>query len=140
MAEKNNKGKIGDYNSIPVKQKEYYYDREETDKDIQKEFGDMLSDLKGMNKKFKKEAEKEVTPKLNIDMSEGLLSKAQIFNDTEKAKREFDNYKKAGGTCKNLESFLKKAISLVQAGKEVKTGRDVAQLENNKSSKRDYSE
>lgn len=67
--EEKGSGKLKNYNEIPVKQREYYYDRDVTDKDLQKDFGDMLSDLKGMNDKMKKEADREETPKLNIDLS-----------------------------------------------------------------------
>lgn len=125
---KDPKGKIGKYNEIPVKQRDYYYDRHETDKDIQKKFGDMLADLKDMNKKMKKETEKEQTPKLKIDMSEGLLARAQWLNDTEEARKQYDGYKKAGGK-KNFEGFLKASIKAVQDGKDVRSGEDVARVE-----------
>src|SRR6056297_2796904 len=121
MAKDKKKGKMNDYNQIPVKQKEYYYDREETDKDIQKDFGDMLSGLKDMNKDLKKRAEKGEKPKLDIDISEGLMKKAQWINDMNQAKKEFGEYKMAGGE-KNFENFLKSAIKAVRAGKDIKTG------------------
>lgn len=125
---KENKGKISSYNDIPVKQREYYYDREETDKVIQKDFGDILANLRDMNQKVKKEAEEGETPKLNIDISEGLLARAQWINDQNKAKREFDSYKSVGGK-KNFEGFLRAAIKAIQNGKEIKSGKDVANIE-----------
>lgn len=67
MAEHNKKGTVNNYTGMSVKKKEYYYDREETDKDLQKDFGDMLFDLKTFNKKLQKELHKEKPAKLEID-------------------------------------------------------------------------
>jgi hypothetical protein len=63
---KKGKGKINDYNKTTVKQKEYYYDREETDKNIQKDFGDMMADLKATSLKFKKELKRGKPAKLDL--------------------------------------------------------------------------
>jgi hypothetical protein len=74
MAE--NKGKFSEYNKMPVKQREYYYDvtdsgepgkpsGEGTDKEIKKDFGDMMFDLKQVNIKVKEKLNKEklIVPK-----------------------------------------------------------------------------
>lgn len=66
MAE-DKKGVVNDYNKQTVKQKDYYYDREETDSSAQKAFGDMLADLKQTNLKLKKELEGEKKVNINID-------------------------------------------------------------------------
>ena len=53
-------------NTIVVKQKPYYYDRDTTDADVQKDFSDMLADLKKINLKLKDELNKEKEVKLDI--------------------------------------------------------------------------
>lgn len=121
------KGKLANYNKIPVKQRDYYYDRETTDKELQKDFGDMLADLKDMNKKMKREADRKETPKLNIDISEtlhALHSKSFWANNVIKAKKEFSKYTKAGGKL-NFESFLKAAIKAIKDGKQITSGSDL---------------
>jgi len=68
------KGKVNDYNKISVKQKEYYYDRDETDKGIQKDFGDMMADLKATSMKFKDELNRGKPAKLELS-SDALKGK-----------------------------------------------------------------
>lgn len=52
------KGTVSSYNQQDVQTRDYYYDRETTDSNIQKSFGDMFKDLEKFNKKLTKELEK----------------------------------------------------------------------------------
>ena len=53
-------------NTIVIKQKPYYYDRDATDADAQKDFSDMLADLKKINLKLRNELNREKEVKLDI--------------------------------------------------------------------------
>ncbi len=54
MAKKKDKeSKVGEFT-----QKPYYYDRETTDSELQKEFGQLMSNLKSLNKNLQKELAK----------------------------------------------------------------------------------
>ena len=82
MADSN--GKVNDFNKISVKQREYYYDREETDKDIQKDFGDMMSGIKATAAKFKKEASVGQPAKLDITKDSLGLKEEWNYSSTSK--------------------------------------------------------
>lgn len=61
-------GTVNMYNKgkIVVKKKPYYYDRDVTDADIQKDFSDMMAGLKKVNMKLKDELNLENPVKLDI--------------------------------------------------------------------------
>jgi hypothetical protein len=62
MAE-DNKGVTAQYNTIPVTQRDYYYDYEETDKDVKSKYADSMFNLKKQNDELKKELESEKNTK-----------------------------------------------------------------------------
>lgn len=143
MAEdkKGGKGKWNEYTDSPVNMRDYYYDRDENDKDARNTFNDKFATLNQFNDKLKGELKKAKKNTLDLnydeqendgkgkDVNEGLMSKAKFFNDAERARKQFVEYKRVGGEAKTLESFLEKATKMVEDGKDVKSGKDVANFE-----------
>ena len=62
MAE-DNKGVTAQYNTVPVSQRDYYYDYDKTDKDLKDKYADSMFNLKKKNDELKKELESEKSPK-----------------------------------------------------------------------------
>ena len=68
MADKNKKGTVSSYNEIPVTVRDYYYDRNETDKTLRKHIGDMFVNLEIANYKLKKELDKEKKTEVKLEL------------------------------------------------------------------------
>lgn len=83
MPDKKAKGKWNNYTEIPVNMRDYYYDRHETDKPLQNDFGDMLADLRGLNDKLKGELKKGEKIKIDISGDEENKGKGKDLNDEE---------------------------------------------------------
>ena len=52
------KGVVNNYNQIPTTVRDYYYDKDETDKKLRKDIGDDFAKLVIANNKLKKEIDK----------------------------------------------------------------------------------
>lgn len=126
MAEKKEmkKGVISNYNNKPVTRNNYYYDYHDVSSE-EKGFNEMFTDLAAFNSKLKKELEGQKTVKLKVSqVTEGLMAKAQFWQNTNKAKKEFEDYKDNGGK-KDFEGFLKDCLECARKGNPPKRGRDV---------------
>jgi hypothetical protein len=105
---KEKNGVVNDYNKIGAKVLPHYYDREQTDAGVQKDFGDMFADLKQVNLKLKKELQTEKPAKLGL--KEG----------TEKVRPEAYGYidlDTIGPENKSFQAWLKKnSIKMKKVG------------------------